>query len=65
MSGYLPMRILHRLLFVSLLVGIMSGCGQTYWYCWDTGDPDPHHLGYRVLDDHYCSQDELTEAGFE
>ena len=33
---------------------------QTYWYCWDVGDPDPHHLGYWVEGDHFCSADELN-----
>lgn len=36
---------------------------QSYWYCWDTGDPDPHHLGYPVNNDHLCTDGELLEAG--
>lgn len=36
-----------------------SSHSQTYWYCWDSGDPKPHHLGHRVSGDHYCSDEEL------
>lgn len=36
---------------------------QSYWYCWDTGDPSPHHLGHYVDNDHYCSVGELRAAG--
>jgi hypothetical protein len=40
---------------------IVGSCGgQSYWYCWDTGDPQPHHLGHHVSGDHYCSQAELA-----
>ena len=32
---------------------------QGYWYCWDKGDPKPHHLGYKVSGDHLCTNREL------
>lgn len=44
--------------------GLDSAPDQTYWYCWDQGDPSPHHLGHHVAGDHYCSSGELREAGF-
>jgi hypothetical protein len=37
---------------------------QYYWYCWDKGRPRPHHLGYPVSTDHYCSKQELRESGW-
>lgn len=53
-----PMRVVLVLsLIAALLVG---GChSQTYWYCWNTGSPQPHHLGHPVSGDHYCSDEEL------
>lgn len=36
---------------------------QSYWYCWDKGDPSPHHLGYPVDGDHICNDLELSNAG--
>lgn len=36
---------------------------QDYWYCWDDGDPAPHHLGYPVDGDHLCTDGELQDAG--
>jgi hypothetical protein len=36
---------------------------QDYWYCWDEGDPMPHHLGYHVSGDHLCDDSELSDAG--
>ncbi|HEY5267943.1 MAG TPA: CAP domain-containing protein [Candidatus Saccharimonadales bacterium] len=45
-------------------VGTPQVATQTYWYCWDTGNPSPHHLGYRVSGDHYCTNQELHDAGF-
>lgn len=36
---------------------------QNYWYCWNDGAANPHHLGYKVSDDHLCSRQELLEAG--
>lgn len=36
---------------------------QSYWYCWDTGAPRPHHLGHHVNGDHYCTDNELHSAG--
>ncbi|MFB6636276.1 hypothetical protein ACFCYF_03365 [Streptomyces chartreusis] len=33
------------------------------WYCWDTGAPAPHRLGYWVPDDHLCTWGELRRAG--
>lgn len=32
---------------------------NTYWYCWDSGNPSPHHLGHHVYGDHLCSESEL------
>jgi hypothetical protein len=36
---------------------------QDYWYCWDTGPLQPHHLGHRVLTDHLCTDQELASLG--
>lgn len=36
---------------------------QYYWFCWDTGNPSPHHLGHHVYGDHYCTNQELHDAG--
>jgi hypothetical protein len=36
---------------------------QSYWYCYDSGDPAPHHLGHYVSGDHYCTDQELRDAG--
>lgn len=36
---------------------------QSYYYCWDTGAPAPHHLGYRASGDHYCTNGELHDSG--
>jgi len=33
---------------------------QSYWYCWDSGPVLPHHLGYRVVGDHLCTDQELA-----
>lgn len=35
---------------------------QYYLYCWDNGDPSPHHLGYRVYGDHFCTDRELGKC---
>jgi hypothetical protein len=40
-----------------------NSVSQYYYYCWDTGDPSPHHLGYPVSGDHYCTDGELHNAG--
>lgn len=32
---------------------------QSYWYCWDSGTPRPHHLGHHVAGDHLCTDAEL------
>jgi hypothetical protein len=32
-----------------------SPSANTYWYCWDEGAKDPHHLGHYVEGDHVCS----------
>lgn len=37
---------------------------QYYWYCWNSGNSSPHHLGYHVSGDHLCSYQELHDAGF-
>lgn len=39
------------------------GTTQSYWYCWDTGAPDPHHLGHVVSGDHLCTSQELSGTG--
>ncbi|MER6680714.1 hypothetical protein [Streptomyces olivaceoviridis] len=36
---------------------------QKYWYCWDAGLKNPHHLGHRVTGDHLCTWGELQQAG--
>ena len=35
---------------------------QSYYYCWDEGYPEPHHLGYPVNDDHLCTVGELEDS---
>jgi hypothetical protein len=55
-------RVAAGLIVVATLIGGCRG-GQTYWYCWDAGNPDPHHLGHPVSGDHYCSEQELRDAG--
>lgn len=32
---------------------------QSYWYCWNVGNPSPHHLGHPVYGDHLCTNQEL------
>jgi hypothetical protein len=53
---------MKRLLTVVLLALTLAAChgGQTYWYCWDSGAPAPHHLGHPVAGDHYCTAEELN-----
>lgn len=49
-------------------IEIVAGCSastNTYWYCWDTGDPSPHHIGHPVSGDHLCSDSELAAARSE
>lgn len=43
-------------------VSPLSNQGYAYWYCWDAGDPRPHHLGAPVPGDHVCSEVELQQA---
>jgi hypothetical protein len=38
-----------------------DGVTQGYWYCWDSGDPKPHHLGHPVSGDHLCTDRELSQ----
>jgi hypothetical protein len=40
----------------------LSNDDYGYWYCWDAGDPRPHHLGARVSGDHLCTDVELHQA---
>ena len=59
---------LRRVLMVLALGGmfavLVAGChSQSYWYCWDIGDPAPHHLGHPVSGDHLCSDSELGGTG--
>jgi hypothetical protein len=35
---------------------------RDYGYCWDVGDPHPHHLGAYVSGDHLCAAAELQQA---
>lgn len=37
----------------------LSNRDYAYWYCWNRGDPRPHHLGAFVQGDHICSEEEL------
>lgn len=70
---FLKFRILIAPLIIVLLGGglglwMLGGVvdhfdRSDYWYCWDTGDPDPHHEGHPVEGDHLCSKAELREAG--
>ena len=59
----------RRLAAILVALAVMvsfSGCrsySQTYWYCWDSGTPQPHHLGHPVSGDHYCTDAELEDAG--
>ena len=41
----------------------VSCTNQTYWYCWDSGPPEPHHLGHPVSGDHLCTSQELGGSG--
>jgi hypothetical protein len=41
-----------------------SPSANTYWYCWDEGAKDPHHLGHYVEGDHVCSDEEPKGTGF-
>jgi hypothetical protein len=51
------------LLIVAGLVVLAAGCASNgYWYCWDTGDPAPHHLGHPVAGDHLCSSAGLAAS---
>jgi len=66
----MPLLVAARLLAVRfasvllLVASLLAGCGGSgYWYCWDKGDPKPHHLGKKVSGDHPCSQAELDAAG--
>ena len=54
---------------VGAVVAGAAGCNwdtssnpNTYWYCWDTGAAEPHHLGHPVSGDHLCTQSELKQA---
>lgn len=37
---------------------------QSYYYCWDSGAPEPHHYGHPVSGDHLCTNAELREYGY-
>lgn len=37
---------------------------EGYWYCWNTGPLNPHHLGHRIPTDHLCTWGELRSSGF-
>jgi hypothetical protein len=61
------------LVVVSWVVGVFTDDSSTnpshltnrdyaYWYCWNTGEPRPHHLGHRSVGDHVCSEEELSGA---
>ncbi|POX58698.1 hypothetical protein C3492_36390 [Streptomyces sp. Ru62] len=36
---------------------------EGYWYCWNSGDPAPHHLDHWVPNDHLCTWGELRSSG--
>jgi hypothetical protein len=58
--------MVYKAILVLVMATLTAACApssQTYWYCWDQGTPAPHHLGYYVPDDHYCSDVELRDAG--
>jgi hypothetical protein len=38
-----------------------DGVTQGYWYCWDSGDPKPHHFGHQVSGDHLCTDREVSQ----
>jgi hypothetical protein len=38
---------------------------QTWWYCWDVAPARPHHFGYHVVGDHFCTDGELEASGCE
>jgi len=61
-------RVAPGIVLVSATLGL-SAClatsTNTYWYCWDHGAKEPHHLGHYVSGDHVCSDDELKGTGFE
>jgi hypothetical protein len=37
------------------------GNADEYWYCWNSGDPEPHHLGHYDPHDHVCSDEEVIK----
>lgn len=41
----------------------LTGTAQaySYWYCWDNGSPQPHHLGHQVAGDHPCTAQEMQQ----
>lgn len=43
-------------------VSHLSNRGYGYWFCWNRGEPEPHHLGHRSQLDHLCSEDELQQT---
>lgn len=49
----------------TLALSACFGGTNTYWYCWDGGAKEPHHLGHYVSGDHVCSDDELNGTGFK
>lgn len=36
---------------------------NTYYYCWDSGNLEPHHVGHPISGDHLCNDQELQDAG--
>jgi hypothetical protein len=47
------------LLVASLAAGCGSQTSQSYYYCWNSGPPSPHHLGHYVSGDHVCTDKEI------
>lgn len=43
-------------------VSHLSNRDYAYWYCWNRGNPRPHHLGAAVQGDHVCSEEELQDT---
>ena len=40
-----------------------SAVTQSYWSCWDSGPPEPHHLGHTAAHEHLCTNGELAGVG--
>jgi hypothetical protein len=63
--GVVPFDGGASLLVVAFTAAPQAVVSQTYWFCWDKGDPSPHHGAYGSTDDHYCTDQELSDAGIK